>query len=179
MKSISSPAARVLLTGSTGFVGKVVLEELLRRRKELGIERVYLLIRPSRNRSARERFDRDVATSPCFAGLAPGWRDLCHPVAGDITEAKLAIADADAARLHHELTHIIHCAASVKFDLPIVEATRINITGALEVLAFAQRCTQLKRLVDVSTAYVTPHPGNGVAIEERLVEGGGWFRHRT
>jgi uncharacterized protein YbjT (DUF2867 family) len=36
-----SPAARaVLLTGATGFVGKVVLYELLRRREELGIERV-------------------------------------------------------------------------------------------------------------------------------------------
>ena len=35
----------VLLTGATGFVGKVVLEELLRRREELGIERVLALVR--------------------------------------------------------------------------------------------------------------------------------------
>ena len=35
----------VLLTGATGFVGKVVLEELLRRRAELGVERVLALVR--------------------------------------------------------------------------------------------------------------------------------------
>ena len=59
--------ARVLLTGSTGFVGKVVLEELMRRREELNVERVYLLIRPRKHKSPRERFEQDVATSPCFS----------------------------------------------------------------------------------------------------------------
>lgn len=170
MKEAAPAGCRVLLTGSTGFVGKVVLEELLRRREELGIERVYLLIRPRGDRPIAERFHEEVAASPCFSGLAPGWWDLCDLIAGDITETELAIGADDAARLHGELTHIIHCAASVKFDLPIAEASRINITGALEVLAFAERCTRLRRMVDVSTAYVTPHPGNGVAIEEELVD---------
>jgi alcohol-forming fatty acyl-CoA reductase len=161
--------ARVLLTGCTGFVGKVVLEELLRRRDELGVERVHLLIRPRAKRTARDRFQRDVAGSPCFRLLEPGWTDLCDPVAGDITRPGLGLDAADAARLHAEVTHIIHCAASVKFDLPLAEATRINITGALEVLSFAQGCTALRRLVDVSTAYVTPHPGNRTPVWEELV----------
>ena len=39
-------AAHVLLTGVTGFVGKVVLYDLLRRREELGIGRVSVLVRP-------------------------------------------------------------------------------------------------------------------------------------
>jgi alcohol-forming fatty acyl-CoA reductase len=166
----ASTGARVLLTGCTGFVGKVVLEELLRRRDELGIEAVHLLIRPRRGRSAEDRFDRYVAPSPCFSRLEPGWRELCHPVAGDITEPGLGLSEADGARLRGELTHIIHCAASVKFDLPVAQATRINITGALDVLAFAQECPRLTRLVDVSTAYVTPHPGDGVPVREELVE---------
>ncbi|MEX1184721.1 MAG: SDR family oxidoreductase [Gemmatimonadota bacterium] len=161
--------ARVFLTGCTGFVGKVVLQELLRRRDELRIERVYLLIRPRRDRSATDRFDQDVATSPCFSRAAPGWRELCHPVGGDITLAGLGLADEDAARMHDDVTHVIHCAASVKFDLPIAEATRINVTGALDVLAYAQRCSRLKRMVDVSTAYVTPHPIDGGPIDEQLV----------
>jgi alcohol-forming fatty acyl-CoA reductase len=163
------PAIRVLLTGCTGFVGKVVLEELLRRRDELGIASVHLLIRPRRGRTAQARFDNDVATSPCFSRLEPGWRELCHPVKGDIIAPGLGLDDDAAQQLTPELTHIIHCAASVRFDLPIAEAAEINIGGALHVLEFAQRCTALQRLVDVSTAYVTPHPGSGVPVHETLV----------
>lgn len=169
MTMVSSGPARILLTGCTGFVGKVVLEELLRRRDELGVEAVHLLVRPRRGKSAEERFDRYVAPSPCFSRLEPGWRALCHPVAGDITLEGLGLAPADRARLAEEVTHVIHCAASVRFDLPIADAARINITGALEVLDFARECGSLRRLVDVSTAYVTPHPGADVPVREELV----------
>jgi alcohol-forming fatty acyl-CoA reductase len=165
-----SGRARVLLTGCTGFVGKVVLEELLRRKDELGVEAVHLLIRPRRGKTARERFDMYVAPSPCFSRLEPGWRHLCHPVAGDIVQPGLGLAPDDAERLGREVTHIIHCAASVRFDLPVQQAARINITGALDVLAFAKGCSGLRRLVDVSTAYVTPHPGNAVPVHEELVD---------
>ncbi len=169
--AVTSPPAGavVLLTGCTGFVGKVVLEELLRRRDDLRVERVYLLIRPRRKKSPVERFEQDVATSPCFALLDPGWRSFCQPVAGEITDSLLGVSNVDATRLRKDITHIIHCAASIEFDLPIAEAAGINIVGALNVLSFAQSCSQLKRLVHVSTAYVTPHPGEGVPVEERLV----------
>src|SRR4026207_2520372 len=142
-------AARVLLTGSTGFVGKVVLEELMRRREELNIERVYLLIRSRKNKSPRERFEQDVATSPCFSRLKTGWLQYCEPVAGDMKHEGLGIPPAEAQKLQTELTHILHCAASVDFGLPVADATEINITGALRVLAFGQECPQLERLVQV------------------------------
>jgi alcohol-forming fatty acyl-CoA reductase len=170
MRIAPARGARILLTGCTGFVGKVVLAELLRRREELSVEAVHLLIRPRRTRTAQQRFDADVAASPCFSRLEPGWRDLCHPVAGDITDEGLGIDVAEAARLAGEVTHLIHCAASVRFDLPVAEAARINIAGALNVLHYAQGCTALQRMVDVSTAYVTPHPGEGVPVHETLVE---------
>jgi alcohol-forming fatty acyl-CoA reductase len=166
----NATGARVLLTGCTGFVGKVVLAELLRRREELGIARVYLLIRPRRGRSVQERFDDDVAASPCFSRLEPDWRALCRPVEGDILDDGLGLDAGTAQRLATELTHVIHCAASVRFDLPVAEAADINIGGALRVLEFAQGCSALQRLVDVSTAYVTPHPGDGVPVHETLVE---------
>jgi alcohol-forming fatty acyl-CoA reductase len=162
--------ARILLTGCTGFVGKVVLAELLRRRLELGVEAVYLLIRPGRRRTAHDRFADDVVTSPCFSRLEPGWREFCHPLAGDITDDGLGLDDAAADRVAGDVTHVIHCAASVRFDLPVAEAAAINIGGALNVLQFAQRCPSLQRMVDVSTAYVTPHPGAGVAVHESLVD---------
>jgi fatty acyl-CoA reductase len=170
VSNATSPGARVLLTGSTGFVGKVVLEELLRRREELGIERIYLPIRQRKNKSPGERFIQDVASSPCFSRLEAGWISYCEPVPSDVTQDGLGLSVVDAARLRVELSHILHCAASVEFTLPLEQATGINITGALRVLAFAQTCPRLERLVHVSTAYVTPHPGKAVPIEEKLVD---------
>jgi 1-acyl-sn-glycerol-3-phosphate acyltransferase len=38
------------------------------------------------------------------------------------------------------------------------------------VLSFGQSCPKLERLVQVSTAYVTPHPGDNVPVEEKLVD---------
>ena len=166
-----SMKARVLLTGCTGFVGKVVLEEMLRRREELGIERIHLLIRPRGRKSPEDRFNRSLSRSRAFSLLDPGWKKYCEPVAGDMLSEGLGLSEDDSTRLQDELTHVIHCAASIRFDLPIAEAATINITGALRVLEFAKRCERLRRLVDVSTAYVTPHPGGGkLVVEEKLVE---------
>jgi fatty acyl-CoA reductase len=169
MSGASVKGARVLLTGCTGFVGKVVLAELLRRREELGIESVNLLIRPRGRKSPEDRFN-GLSQSRCFSRLEPGWRKYCQPVAGDMLDDGLGVPEDDAARLRLEVTHIIHCAASIRFDLPIVDAASINITGALRVLEFAQGCERVQRLVDVSTAYVTPHPGGGtLVVQEKLV----------
>src|SRR5271155_1425905 len=57
---------RILLTGATGFLGKVFLAILLRWHPE--VERVYLLIRGDR-RSSVSRFRREILDSPVFAPL--------------------------------------------------------------------------------------------------------------
>ncbi len=155
---------QVLLTGSTGFVGKVVLEELLRRREELGIEEIHLVIRRSLSTEARTRFEK-LANSPAFRQLSPGWQSYCSVVEADLGDAN---ALPRRSNLAAQITHIIHCAASVEFDLPVSQAAAANITSALNMVAFAKRCPRLVRMVSVSTAYVTPHPGDSVPVEEVL-----------
>ena len=54
-------SVHVLLTGVTGFVGKVVLYELLRRREELGISRVSVLVRPKASRHGSAQSPAPVA----------------------------------------------------------------------------------------------------------------------
>ncbi len=66
----------ILLTGATGFVGKVVLYELLRRREELNLNKVRLLIRPGRASDAARRFRNEIAASKCFSGLDFEWQDF-------------------------------------------------------------------------------------------------------
>ncbi len=61
--------------------------------------------------------------------------------------------DADLPLLD-EVTHVLHCAASVRFDLPLTEARRANVGTAAVVADIARRAPRLERLVHVSTAYV-------------------------
>lgn len=148
---------QVLLTGATGFVGKVVLEELIRRRGELGVDTVYVVIRPKKGKAPQERFDKEIASSRCFSLLPADWSRMVKPIVGELTQAHCGFSDHDQQFLGKTITHIVHCAASVEFDLPIAEAAASNITSALGMLEFARSCERLVRMVSVSTAYVTPH----------------------
>jgi 1-acyl-sn-glycerol-3-phosphate acyltransferase len=155
-----------LLTGVTGFLGKVVLEELVRRRDELGLERVYVPIRPRDGQAPAERF-REVAASPCFAKLPAGWTNVVEVLDATLEQAGLGL-NGRHDQVSREVTHIVHAAASVSFDLPLAEAAASNVEAALNVLAFAQACPRLQRMVAVSTAYVTPHTGGTTPGFERL-----------
>lgn len=173
--SESRTGAHLLLTGVTGFVGKVVLEQLLRCRESLGIDTVYVLIRPKRDRRsgetrpARERFLAEVASSRCYTRLPADWTRHVQVVGGDLTLAGLGIEAEEKRQLQAQLTHLINCAASVEFDLPLAEAAASNITSALNLLEVAKGCPQLSAFVNVSTAYVTPHAGDSTPIPEALV----------
>ncbi len=169
MKIASLHGAHLLLTGATGFVGKVVLAELVRRREELGLEKVYVLVRGKKDRTAEQRFEKEVVQSPAFQLLDDQWPAFCQVVHGELTRENCDLSRNDQKLLTTRVTHIIHCAASVDFDLPVAEAASSNITAALHVLALAQRCLRLKHMVSVSTAYVTPWRENQGPVLEQLV----------
>ena len=157
-----------LITGGSGFLGKVVLEELIRRRAELGVERILLVIRPQGARNAAARFRDEVMPAECFRGLPGGWEKSVRVLEGDLTEPGLQLDPRAFARLT-SVTHIVHAAASVNFNLPVQVAAKANITATLNLLEVAHRCPLLERFVYVSTAYVTPHRGDTTPVEERLV----------
>jgi thioester reductase-like protein len=147
----------VLLTGITGFVGKVVLHDLLQRRQELGIDRVLVLLRADNHALAQARFRAKVLQSACFAAMPHGWEERVDVLAGDVTRDACGLDGSAFERVRSRVTHVIHCAASIEFSLPLWNATDTNVTGALHVLELAKRCVRIASFVGVSTAYVTPH----------------------
>lgn len=160
---------KVLLTGVTGFVGKVVLEELIRRRDELGLDKVYCLIRTHRKGNPpEERFIDEVMSSPCFSRLPDKWHKCVDVFSGNLSEKNLGLNDKHLHKLQNEVTHVINCAASIEFDLPVQEAALANITGSLNVLELARACPKLENMVNVSTAYVSPYPGENKPLFEEL-----------
>lgn len=48
---------------------------------------------------------------------------------------------------------IIHCAADIRFGLPIEEARAANVETTRRLLEFARRCPRLEKFVHVSTVY--------------------------
>ena len=115
---------------------------------------------------ARRRLE-SLSRSPVFAGAPAGWMSRVEAVPGDLLEEGLGLDAELEARLCAELTHVIHIAASVRFNLPGDKAAAINVDGALRVQALAEKAG-VDKLVNVSTAYVHP-PGEG-PHPERLVD---------
>lgn len=135
----------ILLTGATGMVGREVLARLARNPR---YERVLCLVRPSGGESAQARLDAvlgKVGQPP-----EPG---RVTAIAGDVVQPELGLARDDRAALAG-VGRIVHCAASVSFDLPLEEARLINVIGTERMLALARTLPRLERFDAVSTTYV-------------------------
>ena len=156
----------MFMTGATGFLGMEVLARLLER----GDRTVYALVRASDADAAQERIDGVLAK--LWSDPEP-YRHLVRPVPGDVTQDGLGIASDQRAVLAEEVGAVLHCAASITFDLPLEEARAINVEGTREVIGFARECKalgRLERFVHVSTAYVSGRHG-GTFEEGQLVAG--------
>jgi thioester reductase-like protein len=160
----------VLLTGATGFVGMEVLARLLER----GDRQVVCLVRPGEG-GAAERLEQVLAT--LWDDPAP-YRERVRAVAGDVTQPGLGISHGERTALAEDVGAVVHCAASIAFDLPLDEARTINVEGTREVIGFAREARALgrfERLVHVSTAYVS---GRHVGVfRERQLDVGQSFRN--
>jgi fatty acyl-CoA reductase len=157
----------ILLTGVTGFLGKVALEELFRRRDEYQQDKVIVLTRPKRGQDSRSRFLNEILSSPCFANLPTGWVDSVQVVEGDLALPNCGIEESLREKICREITHIINCAGCVSFESPILEAIAANVTTSLNICDLAEDCPNLQRITTTSTAYVQPHRSG--PIYEELV----------
>ena len=161
----------VFLTGATGFLGMEVLARLL----EAGDRDVVALVRAGGPEDAQRRIDGVLET--LWRDPAP-YRGRVRAVAGDLTAPGLGIAPAQRTALAEEVGSVLHCAASIAFDLPLEEARAINVEGTREVIGFAREAKALGRLtrfLHVSTAYVAgAYPGT---FRERQLIAGQQFRN--
>ena len=123
----------VLLTGATGFVGREILSRFLERDGR----HVFALVRAENDDQA--------------AGRLPGHERLTA-VAGDIEQRNLGLAAGSSERLRREVTTVLHCAASVSFDMPLEESRSVNVEGTRRMLVFARSCPRLERFSYVSPA---------------------------
>ena len=163
----------ILLTGCTGFLGKVVLEKCLRSLPM--IKKIYIMVRPKRNQTIQERIETTIFSSEIFSrvfsenpGLRERLSEVVIPFAGDLIIKGLGISKEDRETLTSEVDLIINCAASINFDDPLLDAIQINYLGCLKMLDLAKQCKKLLAHVHVSTAYVNSNTEG--FIEEKIYD---------
>ncbi|CAN8026710.1 unnamed protein product [Ixodes persulcatus] len=143
----------VFLTGGTGFIGKVLLEKLLRSCP--GVKHVYLLVRGKGGEEPGARLEA-MLKSKVFDRLKrerPGALERVSPVGGDLTQPNLGLSSANQATLLDQVSVVFHSAATVKFDEPLKRAVQLNVLGTRRVLDLCKHMPNLRALVHVSTAY--------------------------
>ncbi len=153
---------QVLLIGVTGFIGKVWLVKLLTDVPEIG--RIFVLIRPRRNASALERFERIVAESPVFAGLSETYGEQLpdflaarvEVLEGDVSRPDLGLDAATRTRLHAQLDLVVNSAGLTDFNPDLREALETNVAGVAHLLEFVRACDHAA-LLHLSTCYVVGH----------------------
>jgi len=141
----------ILLTGATGFLGMDALARLIER----GDEQIVVLVRARDDDEAGERLRALLAR--LYDEPPPGAARV-QPMRADLVQEELGLSASDRARLVGSVDRIIHCAASISFELPLAEAREINVRGVARVAQLAREIASggsLRRLVHVSTAFVS------------------------
>ncbi|XP_063224745.1 putative fatty acyl-CoA reductase CG5065 [Bacillus rossius redtenbacheri] len=145
--------ACVLVTGATGFVGKALVEKLLRCCP--GLAAVYLLVRPKRGVDVAARHARllqhhvfDRVRRECPQALGK----VCS-VRGDVALPGLWLDEPDRRELCARVTVVFHAAATVKFDESLRVAANLNTAGTQRVLELCRGMDKLQAFVHVSTAF--------------------------
>ncbi|XP_068621896.1 fatty acyl-CoA reductase wat-like [Battus philenor] len=144
--------ANVFITGGSGFVGKNLIEKLIRC---CNVNKVFLLLRPKKNKSLQERLD-EIISNPVFDYLhkhKPEFVKNVLAIAGDVSQLELGLSEDDRIMITEQVNVIFHSAANVSFDGTIKSVTLINVRGTRELLRLAKCCKNLRSVVHVSTAF--------------------------
>ncbi|KAJ3652217.1 hypothetical protein Zmor_018200 [Zophobas morio] len=144
----------ILITGGTGFLGKVLIEKLLRTCSSL--KKIYVIIREKNEKNATKRL-QEICDGPLFEKLRQQKGatifDKIEAIDGDVIAPDLGLSETDRQKLIQETEIIYHSAASIKFDEPLKSAVLLNVRGTKSMLELAEECKNLLVFCHLSTAY--------------------------
>ncbi|KAM3317889.1 hypothetical protein ACQJBY_035546 [Aegilops geniculata] len=164
----------ILVTGSTGFLGKLLVEKILR--VQPNVKKFYLVVRASDAASAEQRIVSQVLGKDLFntmrekyglSGFEKLIQEKLVPLAGDIGTPNFGLDGSTVDDLCEEIDVIIHGAATTSFYERYDVALASNSLGAKYICEFAKKCCNLKMLLHVSTAFVTG-TREGLLLEKAL-----------
>jgi fatty acid CoA ligase FadD9 len=141
----------VLLTGSTGFLGRFQAMAWLEHFAREGEGKLVLIARGTNPDDARERIEAALESDP---DLLARFRELgkahLEVLPGDLGLPRLGLEEATWQRLAAEIDLIAHTAAHVNHVLPYAQLFGANVGGTAELVRLALT-TRLKRFDYVGT----------------------------
>mgnify|MGYP000882206508 CR=1 FL=1 len=168
----------VLITGVTGFVGKVCLVKLVSSFENCG--KVFVMLRPKKGQSAQQRFNqllnedpfkqptvngRETSGSEGAARKQVDWSKVVA-VEGDLNCEDLGFAPEVKETLCKSVNVVFNIAASVQFDAPLKQNLRDNYLGTQNLLHLVSKFENLVSVVHVSTFYTNTHIKH---VEEKVI----------
>ncbi|XP_060533075.1 fatty acyl-CoA reductase wat-like [Cylas formicarius] len=157
----------VLVTGSTGFLGKTLVEKLLRSCPT--VSSLYLVIRSKKGKCMEERLD-ELFDDVLFSRLkkeCPKFRHKVIGIEGDCALPELGLDMQDKRLLVDEISVIFHVAATVRFDEKLKTAAAINVRSVRDLLKLSKEMVNLKAFMYVSTLYANCPE---LTIEEKIYQ---------
>ncbi|XP_063978990.1 putative fatty acyl-CoA reductase CG5065 [Diachasmimorpha longicaudata] len=145
----------ILITGGTGFLGKVIVEKFLRCIPNVG--KIHILVRPKKGKDPKNRLE-EIFNSPLFEkvrnlrGLPALHKTVCV-VNGDVALPGLGLSPEDRQILCEKISIVYHGAATVRFDEGLKRAVLLNTRGTKQMLELAKDMKHLKLFAHISTAY--------------------------
>ncbi|XP_077295479.1 putative fatty acyl-CoA reductase CG5065 [Arctopsyche grandis] len=143
----------ILITGATGFIGKVLMEKLLYSCPDL--KKIYIIMREKRGKAINTRI-HDMWELPMFQRLRkerPEAKTKVFALDGDLVKENLGLNDSDLIKIQKEVNVIFHCAATLKLEANLKDAIQMNTCGTWSLIEIARKIKQLDVFVHLSTAF--------------------------
>ncbi|GFT86573.1 fatty acyl-CoA reductase 1 [Nephila pilipes] len=143
----------IFITGTSGFVGGLILEDLLRCCP--GIKSIYILLRHKKNDNPDSRKE-EILKKKIFNKIKeenPEVLEKVHVVAGDIAQPNMGLNEEDMSRIIEEVSIVFSCAASISFFKPCRFLVSQNTLSLKYMIELCRQLKQLDVLVYTSTAF--------------------------
>lgn len=142
----------VLLTGATGFLGKLYMVKLVR----LGVKELIVIVREKKGVQPKERMVKILEKEKLFKVHGLGEKQYMKTltvIAGDMDVPGLGLSPEDLEYIRERTEIVLHAAADVRFDEALNKIIITNVQGTLEMLNLCVSLRKMELMIYVSTAY--------------------------